>query len=858
MIPYTKKAALLPLIISLAFTAGAYAQMGRLDTLREGLFLHAYTTGIGPTDPVIQRIVEGKKIEAAQGKTVTFQNGKTKKWIRRTADSEGWFRGEYLHIGYGLFTVHSSRDRVALLEQMGNDYAFINGVPRQGNKYATQDTWPSWSPSYNFSIVPIRLKKGDNQLLFVCKRSVLKVKIQDIGPEVLFNVRRPIVPNFLVGEPVDYYAAVTVINATDKPLVDAYIRAYNDSGCYAETQVPLIQPMSIRKVGFKLVGRAPSSAGETTMKLALLNGSGESAKEIAHSQIRIKIVPPTATHDVTFISSIDGSVQYYAIVPPRGRTNCEKKALFFSLHGAGVIATNMANSYYPKTWGYIVCPTNGGPYGYDWENMGRLDALQVLHIVKSKYNIDPNRVYLTGHSMGGHGTWVTGAEYPDQFAAIGASAGWISWWTYVFHDDTAVNPMTKILVRSMNPVNPYLLDKNYKQFGVYVIQGSEDNNVPISASLDMTDTLSKFHKDFVFHEEMGVGHWWSLNDQAGTDCVDWPPMFDFFARHVRPGEDRIEEIDFTTADPGVSAKDYWLTICSQQKQLDPSRVKVRFIPSRNRFVGTTKNVKILSFDLNIANKMEPFRIDLDGTRLDSVSVPPYAKKLWLKREGAKWAVTTAPSPYNKGPVRYGTFKDAFRNDVIFVYGTHGTHSENEWAFDQARFDAEFLWYQGGASVQMVSDVEFNPSQDPDRNVVLYGNENTNSAWNEVLGKSPVIVTQGRLTFGKKVFRGGGYACFMVRPRKGSAIASVGIISGTGAEGMRLAYIVPYLQPWFSLPDLTILNTSVFSRKLEKADEDGFLGQKNGGQVGFGGVGGIKVAGFFGLDWSLEHGEFVEK
>ena len=40
------------------------------------------------------------------------------------------------------------------------------------------------------------------------------------------------------------------------------------------------------------------------------------------------------------------------------------------------------------------------------------------------------RTYLTGHSMGGHGTWHLGVTFPDRFAAIAPSAGWISMWSY--------------------------------------------------------------------------------------------------------------------------------------------------------------------------------------------------------------------------------------------------------------------------------------------------------------------------------------------------------------------------------------------------------------------------------------------
>jgi Prolyl oligopeptidase family len=856
--------------LSSVTAASVYAQDHQLDTLKQGLFLRTSLSVIGPADPVTQRIIEGERIQARDGEKVTFQSGQAETWTSHEADSAGWFKGEYLHNGYGLFDVKSGEDRTVLLEPMGNYLMYVNGVPRGGNPYGYKDKWDPWEPAFDYSTIPVRLMKGDNQLLFFCTRGMLKVKIEDVNPGVLFNVKDVTLPDLLVGEPVNYDAAITVVNATEQPLKDAYIKAYNDSGYSAEMGMSLIEPMSIRKVRFKLVGPAPSIAGTKVIKLAILDRQGTSAKEIASTEISVRVVAPASTHNVTFISDIDSSVQYYALVPPRDSDpqNTEggnkPKALFFSLHGADVIATNMANSYSPKTWGYIVCPTNGGPYGYDWEDWGRLDALQVLGIAKSTLNIDPSRIYLTGHSMGGHGTWIIGAQYPDQFAAIGPSSGWVSWWTYVFHHDSVMSPVGEMLRRATTPYNTYLLDQNYRQLGLYILHGSKDDNVPVTESVNMADTLSKFDKDFVFHEEMGVGHWWGLDDQASTDCVDWPPMFDFFARHARPGEERIKDIDFTTASPGVSAKDYWLTIYAQEKQLELSRATVKFVPfphvpsgkveGANLFVGSTINVKILSFDLRITDRSKLFSFDLDSTKLDGVSIPSNEEKVWLEKESGGWRVIHEPSTNDKGPARYGTFKDAFRHDVVFVYGTHGTEDENKWAFDKARFDAESFWYQRGGSIDVVPDKEFNAIAEPDRNVILYGNRKTNTAWDKVLDDSPAEVTEGKVIFGKKAMNGKDDAFFMVRPRKGSTIASVGVVGGTGIQGMRLTYMVPYLQPWFSLPDLTIMNAGLFTQ--EKKPNSSFSGQKNGGGVGFGSERAVKVAGFFGLDWSVESGEFV--
>ncbi len=847
--------------LSAMFAASVFGQNGRPDTLKNGLFLRVLSRGIGAPDPVILRIIRGEKVKASAGEAVEFESGQTGMWTSHTADSAGWFRGDYLRRGYALFNVHSAKERVVLLEPMGNYLAYVNGVPREGNPYGYKDVWNIWEPAFDYSMIPIELKKGDNQLLFYCTRGMLKVKIEDLNPSILFNSKNVTVPDLLVGEKTDSYAAIAVINATDKPLEDASISAAGDDGSSAVMRVPLIQPMSIRNVAFRIVGSAPTTVGKKTISLKILGGSDASPQEIAGAEIVVRVVQPTSTHNITYRSAIDSSVQYYALVPPRNPNpndlsdDGKPKALFFSLHGADVIATNMANSYAPKSWGYIVCPTNGGPYGYDWEDWGRLDALQVLGIVKSTLNIDPNRIYLTGHSMGGHGAWIIGAQYPDQFAAVGPSAGWISWWTYGFQNDSATTVMGRMLRRGTTPSNTYVLDQNFKQVGLYVLHGSKDDNVPVTESLNMVDSLSKFDKDFIFHEQMGVGHWWGLDDQQGTDCVDWPPMFDLFAKHARPGIDRMQIIDFTTASPGVSAKDYWLTIYSQQKQLEVSRAIVKYIPSRNRFTGTTENVKVLAFDLAMTDRSKPFNVDLDSSKLEGINVPSDAQQLWLANDNGQWKTTSEPSPNDKGPSRYGTFKDAFRHDVIFVYGTHGSREENAWAFDKARYDAEVFWYQRGGSVDIVSDREFRANVDPDRSVILYGNDDTNSAWREVLDNPPVNVSDGKVTFDKKVMKGKDYACFMFRPRKGSTVASVGVVSGTGIEGMRLTFAVPYLEPWYSLPDLAIFNLGMFSREM-KTNEAG--GKNYGRRISFGGEQGAKIAGFFGLDWSVKNGDFVEQ
>jgi pimeloyl-ACP methyl ester carboxylesterase len=566
-----------------------------------------------------------------------------------------------------------------------------------------------------------------------------------------------------------------------------------------------------------------------------LKKTGSEFSLIDETSVIFRIVLSNEIHKQTFLSNIDGSVQYYAINPAQDPDLSNPKSLVLSVHGAGVEATNQANSYYPKTWAHIVAPTNRRPYGYNWEDWGRLDALEVLTQVQDNFIIDPNRIYLTGHSMGGHGTWHLGAMYPDKWAAIGPSAGWISFSSYRFRQEQEEKtPIEELLMRVTNPSDTYAFKKNYNHFGIYIIHGSKDDNVPPQQSRQMVEHLNKFHKDFIYYEQEGAGHWWDNSDEPGADCVDWAPLFDFFARHAVPGKEQIREVNFTIANPGISAWCNWLGIEAQQEQLKLSTANVRFDPGKNRFIGKTENVSRLAFDLCQVNCEKPILIELDDQKLDSVSVEPGTKKLWLTKKDKQWIIFEKPSKWLKGPHRYGTFKDVFKNRVVFVYGTKGNKKENQWAYTKARYDAECFWYQGNASIDIIADINFDPQIEVDRNVVLYGNANTNSVWKALLGKSPVQIKKGIIKFGKKNLKGEDLACLFLYPRPGSDNASVAAVSGTGILGMRLTNTRPYLYSGFGYPDCLIFSSDVFDK----------------------GINGVLAAGFFGLDWDMDSGDFV--
>ena len=63
----------------------------------------------------------------------------------------------------------------------------------------------------------------------------------------------------------------------------------------------------------------------------------------------------------------------------------------------------------------------------------------------------------------------------------------------------------------------------------------------------------------------------NAHDQWGNACVDWPPFFEAFVRRAIPKKEGVREVDFTTPNPGISARCQWLTIEQQTKALAPRR-----------------------------------------------------------------------------------------------------------------------------------------------------------------------------------------------------------------------------------------------------------------------------------------------
>ena len=824
----------------------AYFGKEKVNEINEGKLLHVFTSGLAikisnfnfnstsfPKDPVFRKfLLEPNYIVKEHDVFDIDLLGNEIKWKKINTDSTNTFRDSNLRSSYVYLTYRSNSEKIVLFEASGHSLLLINGLPHEGDHY-----------DFGWNLIPLKLKKGTN--VFVLKVGRFpRIRARLIEPKtgIQFTTRDLTMPDILEEENKEYLGAIRIINTSNKWLKNYTIDAALDAAVIT-SKIPDIAPMTVRKIPFTM--RSSGHQEDPEKMVLTLRLKSNSKKLLSTQTIDLKIKSKNKHHKKTFLSSIDGSVQYYSVAPSTD-TSSESQALFLSVHGASVEAVNQANAYKQKDWGNLVAPTNRRPFGFAWEDWGRIDALEVLEDAKAIFQPDPAKIYLTGHSMGGHGTWYLGATYPDHFAAIAPCAGYPD---LLLYRDSFIKrrlqmpqeqldkfgmtakvvermkmeyvptQVENIMSRAGTPSRTLQLIRNYLHYGVYILHGEKDNVVPTVIARDMRERLGTFHNDFTYYEYPGGEHWY------GDHSVDWKPIFDFFKERTIKDPNDINKLEFYTGSPGVSSTSNFITIHQQEKAFEISSFD---FSKEDGFQINTENIAQMDIDFSVLQDTINLVI-IDNTELEVLS----REKVYYKKNDSGWQISSAPSKREKGPHRNGGFKDAFNNNVVFVYASKGSETENTWYFNRARFDAETFWYRANGNIEIVKDVNFSLKKYTDRNVIIYGNKDNNAAWKLLLKDSQIQVKNNEVDFNGKTLTGNQWGMYFTVPRKDSNFASIGVITATGSKGMKAAYMNRYLVNGTTFPDLVLFDDTVLSN----------------------GASSVKCAGFFGNDWTVENGEF---
>lgn len=144
------------------------------------------------------------------------------------------------------------------------------------------------------------------------------------------------------------------------------------------------------------------------------------------------LVGRTGDMHLAYRSAVDDTLQPFRLFVPEPFDRSRKYALIVALHGgAGDENSYMDAPLYDSPHsgrnllkelaqqrGYIVAAPNGRGSNRSYVGDSQQDVMDVLDLVEQLYPVEHHQVFLTGHSMGGNGTWRIGFQYPRRFGAL--------------------------------------------------------------------------------------------------------------------------------------------------------------------------------------------------------------------------------------------------------------------------------------------------------------------------------------------------------------------------------------------------------------------------------------------------------
>ncbi len=724
---------------------------------------------------------------------------------------------------YGEFS--TQKHCRALVYAKGIGSFMLNGRRYLGDLYRQK----------NF-MVPVVLHKGKNRIIIKdtgFKEHNFRFRLVPVAQPILILKNNITKPDFIRNGEKQYWLGIPILNTTSKRLYNIKIELNGEAISETEKTIKSIVPLSVIKLPIMIEKNNNILQGETTDINITLKWNDYTIKD----KIQIAIKDMGDIQIKTFRSKIDNSCQYYALRVPARFNRDSSYGLIMTCHGAGVRAGNMVKSYTRKDWAFIAAPTNRGRFGFDWQDWGMLDFFEVLEDVKARFKIDPNRIYLTGHSMGGHGVWHIGLSFPDRFSVIAPSAGWTSFRLYIpwflqkaelFGDPGLLKIRDMALVQD----NPLILLENGYNLSIYILQGGVDNNVPPIQARFFNKYLSDFHRNFIYKEIEGKGHWWDIDSTPGIDCVDQKELMDFLKSSRRtPYPKRIV---FKTADIDYSNAAYWIRIDQLEHLYRIARVDIQ-VKKKNFIEAELNNIHSFTVFLNdriVSPGNVMFKIN--GRKIKYL----YRAKCeigFIKEEKGFVINKEKNKGLHKKKGLYGPIKKAYFTPFILIYGTIGDSSSTEENLAQARWQSYLWYYRGNGFVEIIPDTEVTDQIIKDYNLILFGNTETNFILKWINYQLPIHMGEEYIVFDNKKLKDKNLVFVEVYPNPLNPRHLVLVYSPISRPAEKFMGIFSPLYSGSGLPDYIIYDESVL--KYGRA--------------------GVKALGFFDKDWKFNpHSGFI--
>jgi predicted peptidase len=221
--------------------------------------------------------------------------------------------------------------------------------------------------------------------------------------------------------------------------------------------------------------------------------------------LALATAPETGFLDRTV--TVEGRGFPYQVYVPRDYSPQTRWPVILFLHGAGeggtdgvfqtAVGIGEAIRREPARYPAIVVFPQS-PKDARWVGTPAQAALAALDRTLEEFHTDARRVYLTGLSMGGHGSWYLAYRHPGRFAAIVPICGWI------YGREDSPDEIRIVPPEDGPPIQA--VARRLAKVPIWIFHGERDTIVPVSGSREIAAALQGLSAPARYTEFLGVGH----------------------------------------------------------------------------------------------------------------------------------------------------------------------------------------------------------------------------------------------------------------------------------------------------------------------------------------------------------------
>ncbi|MBN2371709.1 MAG: prolyl oligopeptidase family serine peptidase, partial [Vicinamibacteria bacterium] len=500
----------------------------------------------------------------------------------------------------------------------------------------------------------------------------------------------------------------------------------------------------------------------------MLERSGRTGRIRPHGFVRI-----------AYRDEVDGSPQFCRAYLPAGYDSTKKWPLVLQLHGY-----NPANPVYVRWWsadlrhvdveaehsnhqGVIYLEPHGRG-NTTYLGMGDSDVVRVIAEAKRLFNIDEDRVYLTGDSMGGWGTWNVASRHPDLFAAIAPVFGGVDYHSRMSEEELArLSPIDRFLLEKQSS---WSMAEGLLNVPIFVLHGDKDESVNVEYSRWAVRLLQRWGFDVRYREFPGRIHEaldYRNGIMNGTMNIEW------FLRHRRdpnPRRVRIRSAELRNASA------YWARVKQAASPIDFMVVDAEVV-DRNVIRLDTENV--LDVELSppaaLVDPARPVRVVWNG-----VAHEQSLRDGRLRLAAAEYE----PATLHKNPRLPGALTDFTVTPFAVVIGTVSKDPEmRELCRQKAKgfVDGWREWQKHEPRV--FKDTEISDADAARYSLLLVGGPDANRMAAKLAARLPLRISTERIAIDGKSFPVEDAAVHMIYPNPLNPERYVWVAAGTSADGM---------------------------------------------------------------------------